>query len=432
MIIAEIIKKVRRRSRTDDDFVTDGEVLDAIDEAIKRFSKDVNGLTKEAFLTLSPRFWTSTEMAIRLTIVGGTNALAATDIVITATDRTGVTGATVAADLQTAIRAAGAATATVAFSTTTWKFTIDGIDSTTITIAAPSAIIYADATDMLFGKTGAETATSWVGNIPPDCNVETDLPSDFLTPVSVEWDQEPLEPATYDLFHSPQVSGEPEIYHILNKKIRVYPVPTSQKMFFITYRYLPTTRGTTMYGYQEFGLSSLTGAAATGLSNATTYYFYLKIDGGAMTEYSITTVATTTYAAIMALLNAAISGATFSIFDGDLRCKSSTAGATSAILIMPGQSGTDLLGTLTGFTELEEPQYYGSDEVDIPDEAEDAVILAATAILYEDGGEERRAAYYHGRYNEAKNEYLLIKNYENTKYRTHSYQRRVDYTVVTD
>lgn len=429
MVISEMIRKVRVRSRTEDDFVPDADILDAIDEAIKRFSKDVNGLTSEAFLTLSPRFWTSTEMAIRLTIVGGANALAVTDVAVTSTDRTGVSGATVASDLQVAIRAAGAASATVAFSTTTWKFTIDAIDSTSITVAAPTGITYAGATDMLFGKTGAESATSWTGNVPTDCNVEVALPSDFLAPISVEWDRNPLAPATYDLFHSPQARGTPSHYHIRGRTMRISPTPTSQKLFFITYRYLPTTRGTTMYGYQEFGLSSKAGTTETGLATTTTYYFYLKIDAGALTEYSITTAADTTFAAVIVLLNAAIAGATFSIQGGDLRCVSDTAGATSDVLIDHGESGTDLLDTLTDFSEMEPPEYYGADEIDVPDEAEDAILFYATSVQCENNSDDERADRFLRRYINAKNVYRMLVNNRNTKYRQHKKGTFADYTV---
>lgn len=94
--------------------------------------------------------------------------------------------------------------------------------------------------------------------------------------------------------------------------------------------------------YQEFGLSGKTSSTATGLSNTTTYYF--KING---TEYNITTVSTTTFTAIIALLNAASNlpaGVSFSLIGGDLRCY----GTGIAMSLTAGTTGTDLLASITG------------------------------------------------------------------------------------
>lgn len=439
MTLSKMIKRVRSRSRTDDDFVEDSEVQDAIDEAIKKFSKDVNGLTKDAFLTLAPRFWTSTEMAIKLTILDGTNILAETEVVVTGTDREGVSGATVASDLQATIRTAGAASATVTFSTTTWKFTIDSLDSSSITVAAPTSIIYADATELLFGLSGEQVSSTWVSAIAQDANMEVALPADYLTELSVEWDRDPLYKSTIDLFMSPETVGRPEIYYIRNKLMRISPVPTSQKLFFIRYRYLPTVLGATAQAYQELGLTSKTGATATGLATTTAYKFYLKIDAGDSAEYTITTAATVTFTAVIALLNAQTTGATWSLFGGDLRCVSDTAGAASDIVLGAGQTGTDLFSSLTDFSELELPYHFGDDEVDIPDEAEDAIVLYATVVMYENKGNLKKAVHFLARYHQAKSEYRVFVGSQNTPYRRHRKQtsrfpyswRRDNYTVTT-
>lgn len=106
-------------------------------------------------------------------------------------------------------------------------------------------------------------------------------------------------------------------------------------------------------GYQEFGLTGKADATESGLSGATDYYLTVALNGGVATEYSITTVATTTFTGINALLNAAITGATFAIINGDLRCTSNSTGAGSAVAITAGTTGTDLLATLTGFTAMD-------------------------------------------------------------------------------
>ncbi|KKK80416.1 hypothetical protein LCGC14_2823720, partial [marine sediment metagenome] len=237
---AQLIKKVRSRSRTDEDFFDDSEVQELLNEGLDEFAKDVHGLRKETFLALSPLFDTALTFAIRLTVTGGTNALAATDIVITDTARTNATGTTVAADLQVAIRLLAPTTLTVTWSTTAWKFTIDAIDSTSITIEEPESILYSDANPLLFNTTGTQTITTWVGNIPQDAALEIAMPTDFLELLSApEWDGTPLAPAPWYLFTDPQASGTPTIYHIYQKRLRIVPVPTSQKMLRLWYRYRP-------------------------------------------------------------------------------------------------------------------------------------------------------------------------------------------------
>ena len=83
MTLGAMIDKVRNRSRADTDFFPNSDVQDLINEGLDEFAKDVHGLKKETFLALSPTFSTATHFAIRLTITGGSNALAAGDIAIT-------------------------------------------------------------------------------------------------------------------------------------------------------------------------------------------------------------------------------------------------------------------------------------------------------------------------------------------------------------
>jgi len=241
MTLTTMRDRVRQRSRTHSDFVADSIIDDRINEAVTQLAKDVNGLIKEAYLPLTAKFDLFTHHAFNITIVGGTNALVATDIPVTDADVVDQTGAQAATELQERIRAAGPTTLTVAWDTANYKFTIDAIDSTSITIAAPSGNNYANVTGLLFAKTGTETATSWVGNVPQDVMLEVDLPSDFLKVKIVEWDRNPLASSPIDLFISPQASGTPSFYYIINKKMRVNAVPTSQKLFHLFYSYIPAT-----------------------------------------------------------------------------------------------------------------------------------------------------------------------------------------------
>jgi hypothetical protein len=106
-------------------------------------------------------------------------------------------------------------------------------------------------------------------------------------------------------------------------------------------------------GYQECGLTGKAAATETGLSGSTAYYLFVAINGGTSTEYTFTTAADTTFAAVIILLNAAITGVTFALINGDLRCTSDSTAAKSAIALAAGTTGTDFFATLTDFAALE-------------------------------------------------------------------------------
>lgn len=411
MTLATLIDRVRSRSRTSVDFYANSEIQDLIDEGLDEFAKDVHGLRKETFLALSPLFDTATHFAIRLTIAGGANALVATDVVITATAATNATGTVVAAALQTAIRAAGAATATVAWSTTEWKFTIDAIDSDSITIEAPSSILYADATQLLFNTTGEQTGTTWEGDIPEDVNLEIALPDDFLELLEPpEWDGSPLVSATWDLFTSPQAFGTPTHYYVYQKRLRIAPVPTSQKMLRLWYRYKPAHFTSTTVAYQECGLTGKTGITETGLAGATTYYFKATINNDDEVEFSILTAADMTYAAVILLLNAEIDGATFSLSGGDLRCTSDSLGADGYVSLAAGTTGTDLFATLTDFTAFEDLVSELVEECDgIDEEYQMALVYYAAGQLCDSNDEADKASKLQAQY------FRMVQNFKNAR-----------------
>src|SRR4030067_2812804 len=82
-------------------------------------------------------------------------------------------------------------------------------------------------------------------------------------------------------------------------------------------------------GYQECGLTGKAAGTASGLSNTTAYYLFVAINGGASTEYTFTTASDVTFAAVIVLLNAAISGVTFALVTGCLRSTSRSSRAGS-------------------------------------------------------------------------------------------------------
>ena len=200
----------------------------------------VGGFRREQYLTLAARFDTETNFAVRVTITGGTNATSATDVAITGHQRVDTTGTQVATDFQTTLRALGTiSNLTVAYSTTTYKFTVDSIDGTDIKFEAPSGSNYIDATSLL-GLSGSSGAQTFVSGIPEDCFVETDLSRSWETIDRVEWDQYPLIRGAWDSAMSVQQQGDPAFFAVSdNMRIRVWPSPNSQKLFHVNGRGKP-------------------------------------------------------------------------------------------------------------------------------------------------------------------------------------------------
>jgi hypothetical protein len=245
MTLAEIRGSARQKAR-----VTTSQVSDAdfktyvIQPAIREFSKDVGGVRSEDYLALTPRFDMETKFAFRITVTGGTNALAATDVDVTDSDAANQTGAQAATELQERIRAAGPTSLTVVWDSANYYFTIDSIDGTNITIAAPSGNGKVDVTSMFFGGTGASAAQTYVADVPLDMGLEADLPADFKSMIAVEWDRDPLNAAPHSMFVSPETSGDPTHYVVISaegestpvRRIRLYPTPEEQKLFHVIYR----------------------------------------------------------------------------------------------------------------------------------------------------------------------------------------------------
>ncbi len=243
MTLAEATTEVRELTRTSSSALTDAQIMVSVNDGQREFGKEAHGLIKEGYLALAPSFDTATNFAIRLTITGGDDALAATDIALTGTARLNTTGTIVASDLETTVQAAGASSTTVTWSTTDWTFTITApANTTSITLASPSGITYVDALNLLGMNATTTTGRTVNDNIPTDCTVETALPDDYISLIPpVEWDDEPLAPANFDVFASPGYSGTPEWWGIRNDRIAVLPYPTSQKKFKIWYLFAPTS-----------------------------------------------------------------------------------------------------------------------------------------------------------------------------------------------
>lgn len=421
MTLDEGITRARRLSRTKSSSATDTQIMYKFNEAQKAFVKKCHGIVKEEWLEISPKFDIATHFAINLTITGGASAITATDIAICATDAVDQTGTQVATALQTAIQAAGAASCTVSWDTTTWKFTITpAATSTEIIVTSPTdEETYADATNLL-GLDGSGTS-SYTGNIPEDCTVETDLPSDFLSIVrNPEWDERELYPGTFSVTSSPEHFGWPTLYEIREEKIRLYPSPNRQGRLKLWYRYLPADFAT-VKGYQECGLSSKTGVTSTGLATTTQYYFKVTVDDGYQEELNITTASDVTFTAVIALINTALDASTnstsctCSLTDGDLRFSSDTEGTSSSIALAAGTTGTDLFATLTDFSSFDTAVTTDSgDDFTIDDEWAMAVVYYVAGELAEENHELEISRWMFSRFEQKTAEYIRIRAGDNT------------------
>ena len=241
MTLTNVRDRARRLSRTDSTFASNAEVDSWINQGKDEMSQMVGGFRKEEYLTLAARFDTEQNFAVRVTITGGTeNDMSATDVAITAHQRVDTTGTQVASDFQAALQDLPAiTTATVVYSTTTYKFTVDGKDATDIKFEAPSGSNYVDATSLL-GLSGSSGASTFVSGIPQDCFVETDLASTWEQIDRAEWDQYVLIRGNWDSAMSVEQQGDPAFFAVSdNMRIRVWPSPNSQKLFHVAGRGTP-------------------------------------------------------------------------------------------------------------------------------------------------------------------------------------------------
>lgn len=251
MTLAQQIIYAERRARVSSNVTTvstsNDVTIQYINEGVREFAKIIGGIPKTAYLALAPKFDVQTNWAVRLTVTGGANAIAASDFVLAATNTSSLTAASYATYLGSQLSNNYAVSVSVSWDSTTWKFTLydETSAATHVEIGAPSGITYVDACDLLFNKIGTQSASYFTGNVPMDLNLETSLPSDFLSLEAVEWDGSPLKPAPFDLFLTPSSAGDPVWYAVKNNKIRIAPTPVEQEMFTLAYKSMPDDLSTT-------------------------------------------------------------------------------------------------------------------------------------------------------------------------------------------
>jgi hypothetical protein len=363
MTLDAVRTQARRYAGMDDTtLLTNAQLNTLIGDAVTKFSNDVGGFAMDVLPEIAATFDTGTNYAIRVTIVGGANAMVATDVLITGTARDDTTGTIVASDFETTLQAAVGSSITVAWAA--FAFTVDTLDATSITYEAPTTVTYVDARELL-GLTGTPTLTdfSHTGAFPQDCTVRYTLPTDLIAVERVEWDSNELVAVPRAHAQSPESSGTPHWYNIRGRTLHFIPSPSTQKLCEVWYRGVPAD--IVFSGYQEVGLSGKADNTLSGLSATTQYYYKIAINGAAVTEYDITTATDVTLSAVIALMNTENSGATWSIVGGDLRCTSDGMTGISSIALSAGTTGTNLFATLTGWSAFDTAV---AGDTDAPDE----------------------------------------------------------------
>lgn len=211
---------------------------------VREFAQEAK-LSKQDFVTVTPKFWVQADWYAQLTIVGGNNALAATNVALASEDLASTSGSTLASHIASNINAMiGAGSIAVGWDDRTWRFSICDntvVSITAVTIAAPSTDYHIDGTEKVFGKTGTDSTSTWVSSFPEDCTLESDLPSDFLEMEHVDYDGHPLREAPFDMFMAPEsYSTWPDYYAIRGNKIYIAPVPSDRRILKVRYKYMPT------------------------------------------------------------------------------------------------------------------------------------------------------------------------------------------------
>lgn len=241
MNFGEVETRARRYARMSTSGASQTIVFGLINDAITAFGEDVFGLPYKEYLTLAASFDLETQQAFNLTIVGGTNAMTTTDVVVTSADASTQTGDQVATMLQAQIRAAVGEGTNLTVAWSKFKFTIDAIDSTSIAIASPAdSVTYTDYIDELFGGSQSVTATSVECDFPEHCTMEASLNGNSIRVNKVFWDTWLLAPTPRDYVIDPLATGTPSYYNIRGDKIRITPVPIEQKKWYIEYTGVPS------------------------------------------------------------------------------------------------------------------------------------------------------------------------------------------------
>lgn len=216
-----------------------------LNQGMLEFAKRAKGIPIEDRVAITPRFDIETNYAVKFQTLGSKNAIASTTIYLTPTAMTGASGSSVASYLQAMLNTAvvaglGSGSITVNWSASSWQFYVAcGSTATSVYFGGVTNDNRAVSAEEMVGLDGTEATSTFTGALPTDCTMKASMPSGYLEMLYVEWDNEPLAPAPYVNFMSPESTGTPTHYAVANKEMRLYPTPDEQGKCVIRYKGFP-------------------------------------------------------------------------------------------------------------------------------------------------------------------------------------------------
>lgn len=254
MILEDMVTQARRFSRTTESSHSNDVITQLINEGQKEFAREAFAIWRDDYITLDPKFDVKPNFYFKVILA---SASASFPVNASGSSYNDISGASVAVSLASSIQGSWVA-ATCNWSSTSWAYTIGIPGESSIRVTSPEGEVYIDVTDMFFGGGSTQATATWLSSFPRDCNVKASLPTSFYAMEHVAWDQSTVSAAPFDIFVSPQMSGDPYYYAIKNKDLYLYPVPDGQKLLHVVYRAYPT----------DFGAASVTGSGSMSASSS--------------------------------------------------------------------------------------------------------------------------------------------------------------------
>jgi len=252
IVLDDMIIAARRMARVKSSSHSNNTVGELINEGQRQFAIDVHGLWDEKYVQMVPKFNVDTNWYWRMI----TDAASAT-LQFATTAAYNVTGSTMAGYISSCVQAGFDTDSSCTWDPSVWRFILICPTATTLQVAVATETAYVkNQVDKFFG-TDTQATASFMGAFPKDCTVRASMPSGFMSMEHVEWDDDKVSPAPFELTISPDYSGtNPRYYSINNKEIRLFPTPSSNRALRVFYKKMP----------DDFGTASATGSGSMSAS----------------------------------------------------------------------------------------------------------------------------------------------------------------------
>jgi hypothetical protein len=211
-------------------------MIEYLTEAQQAFARDADGLYVESYLEVKQKFDAQTFHGFAIE----TDVHSRTSFAVTSVDMLDATGAAIAAELQSQIDAALTVTSTVTYHADSMRFDLSIPGVSWIELTGPDDPLYPWVLE-IFGNMGRQQGSTFYGAHPVDSTVETDFPHRPITVERVEWDGYPLYPMPFTNAQSPEMTGDPSHFSVMDKKMRLFPTPTTRKTLHALYFTFPNS-----------------------------------------------------------------------------------------------------------------------------------------------------------------------------------------------